>query len=342
MICLDSKDKECVLLCEMVTGRQKKGKGVYYCPNMHEGTMNQCDDLHALFRDHMEPMQEKLRVSESDLTEGIDLLQGGNEPDGTENMSVRRSFWHARKLRKCLLTSEMDLRGTKDSFQLVGVPDDRRIWAGSFVVLGPSGSGKTHWVVEMLKRHWSRATLYNRRKCIYISAEVFQDATLRVLSETKRYENLYEPVDVSLQAGKESGLSPEDFWEQKVEPKLEHCRDCLIVFDDAQDSYCPNQCRVAIDLGLRTFRHRNSSVIALFHSIRNGVWTKQALQSAKHAILFPRAQKGRIRDFFKDFLGLTMNESRQLVQLLQSTGRACAVRLHNPVSVIAPKYLRLL
>jgi hypothetical protein len=343
MLCLDSNAKDCIAICEMIKGkRDKKPKTVYYCPVVNERHMNQVDDVHTLFKPHKEQMKSKLCVTDGDLQEGIDMLGGAHEPSDDTRPGVKKTFWHARKLKQCLLTSEMDLRGSDQTFRLQGIPKDRREWPGSFCVIGASGAGKTRWVVDMIQRHWKGATMLNRRKVIYLSSEVFIDKTLTMLTDMKKYEHLFVPVDLGIDTGIESGLSPDEFWLQKIEPKITDVRDCIIVFDDAQDSYCPARCRVAIDRGIRTGRHKNICTIALFHSIRNGQWTQQILQSAKHVCLFPRSQKGRVRDYFNTALSLTLNESRELTNLLQTTGRAAVVRLHNPVCIIAEKYLRLL
>ena len=341
MLCLQ-ETPDCLSICEMVSGKAKQGKPVFYSPCIHEKSMNKVDDLHSLFKNHMEELKSKLRVTGPDLTGAIDILQTGKEPDHDTSAQQTKAFWALRKMKHSLLTSEMDIRGTKQSFKLNAIPDKKSEWPGTFCILGPSGSGKTHWLAEMIKQHWTRTTPANRRKVIWLSSEVYIDKTLHILTDLKRFEEWWYPVDISIQAGRDSGLTPEDFWLQMVEPKIEHARDSIICWDDPQDSWCPNQCRVAIDRALRCGRHSNNCTVAIFHSIRNGLWTRQCLQSCKHTVLFCRAQKGRVRDFFRDFLGLTMGESRDLVTLLQDCGRATCIRLHNPVCIIAEKYLKLL
>ena len=208
--------------------------------------------------------------------------------------------------------------------------------------MGSSGSGKGYWLRELLLRHLRQSNFHNRRKIFYCSPELYLDKTLAPLRDSIRHADWFLGIDVGIKTGEASGLGPEEFYQQHVHDILVHVENGIICLDDIQDSYCPVQLRKLNNRLLRTGRHDGNSVFSIFHSIRNGQFTQQALQSCKHAVIFPKAQKGRIVEFMKMSLGLRLQEARELTKILSMSGRACVVRLHAPVSVWSSQFLRLL
>jgi RecA-family ATPase len=236
----------------------------------------------------------------------------------------------------------MDIRDQKCQHFEINFPKKIDEFFGHMAVLGPTGSGKGWWICSLILRMWQNTSFLQRRKVFYISAEATIDKTLDRL-RVKRFRDWFFPIDVSFEAGEESGKSPQDFWADRVGSILAECRNCIVVLDDVQDSYGDtNSVIQAQNRLLRIGRHRNISVISVFHSIKNGPWTRQLSQSARFLVLFAKAQQGRVRDFFYETLGMPRREALQLTKHVQKCGRACIIRTSCPVSLICEKYLKLI
>jgi hypothetical protein len=94
--------------------------------------------------------------------------------------------------------------------------------------------------------------------------------------------------------------------------------------------------------GLRTARHKKTSVISLVHSYASGKNTSQALQSVKFAVMFPRSSKSRIILFLRDHVHVPIAEAKELVQRFATLDRYMIIRMHSPVALYNSKYLLLL
>jgi len=332
--------KHSVKICDLVTGKHKLS-GVYFHPDECSEHMNHVDDVGSLLSGHTNAAKSRLRVNQESIDDSIKLLQGGHEPDEECTAPVAKAFWHFRELKHELLTRSMDLRDQSNQRFEINIPKKLDVFWGHVAVLGPTGSGKGWWICNLIKRHWQRATMLNRRKVYYISAEATIDKTLEIL-KIRRFEDWFVPIDISYEAGEASGKTPEDFWQSQVGSVISNARNAIVVLDDSQDGYAPREALRSQDRLCRIGRHRNISVISIFHSIRSGLYTRQLCQSSSHIVLFSKAQAGRVRDFFTDVIGLKRREAAELVKLMNKCGRASVIRVLAPVCVICEKYLKLL
>ena len=184
------------------------------------------------------------------------------------------------------------------------LPRNKETWAGTFLLIGNSGAGKTYWMVQLFLRYMRQVKSYARRTLIYISPEWDIDKTLKPLKE-KRYALNVLGIDVSEKAVRESGLDAAEYYKTKVVDIFEkHGEKAIIVFDDFMDA-APGMellLRKLYIRGLRTARHKVTSVISLVHSYASGKNTSQATQSVKFCVFFPRSQKSRIVMFMRDHL----------------------------------------
>ncbi len=112
-------------------------------------------------------------------------------------------------------------------------------------------------------------------------------------------------------------------------------------FMDAATNLAPLLRRLYIR-GLRTARHKVTSVVSLVHSYASGKNTSQAIQSVKFAVFFPRSQASRIVMYMRDHLHLSLPEAKELVARFAKLDRWMIIRMHSPVALYNSKYLLLL
>jgi hypothetical protein len=330
--------KNAVQICSLVQGRKRVP--VFYHDEFSESKLNKVENFRSLVGGHLSSLQTRHRITKPNLESAISLHENNAEPSESDHPHVRKMYWTLRDLKKTLLSREMDIRGEKQHFE-ISIPKTITDYFGHVAVLGPSGSGKGWWITGLILQHWKSATFLNRRRVYYVSAEASLDKTLERL-QVKKYEDWFIPIDVSYEAGLESDLTPEQFWAERVDSLLSNVRNAIIVLDDTQDGFSPKESLKTQDKLVRIGRHKNLSVISVYHSIRNGMFTKQLLQSAWHVVIFGRAQRGRVRDFFHEVFGMPRREAQSLVDHMNQCGRASVVRTLAPVTLICEKYLKLL
>ena len=135
------------------------------------------------------------------------------------------------------------------------------------------------------------------------------------------------------------------YYKTKVEDVFEkHGEKAIIVFDDFMDAATGMELllRRLYIRGLRTARHKITSVVSLVHSYSSGRNTSQAIQSVKFAVFFPRSSKSRIVMFLRDHLHLSVPEAKEIVDRFAKLDRYMIIRMHSPVAIYNSKYLLLL
>ena len=78
-----------------------------------------------------------------------------------------------------------------------------------------SGGGKTYFLVQMLLRYLKSVPDWEKRQIIYISPEATIDKSLEPL-RAKKWQMWYNPVDVSHDAYKKSGMGAGAFFEKNL------------------------------------------------------------------------------------------------------------------------------
>lgn len=213
----------------------------------------------------------------------------------------------------------MNLSGSQEL--IIPFPDGNDTWGEHFIYAGASSSGKT-WEAVSRILHNLNGPEKNRRRFTIISNEWHKDKTLAPL-KAEKYRNWVHGIDVS-----ESSLTnsqhdtPQQYFDKEVLPYVEEASQGQIFFvDDPLDCNCPNQMRQFINRGIRTFRHNDVGIQFVLHNIRSGIWST-ASSNCKYFVLFPRSQRGKVRDYLNQEMGCTMKESREHVHDFASTGRA--------------------
>ena len=179
-------------------------------------------------------------------------------------------------------------------------------------------------------------------KFIYFSAEWLKDKTLEPLRD-KKYREHVDGIDCSDEGLKNSQWdTAEDFFKNEIQLRCDHAESCVIVWDDAMDMCCSRYIKPLINKMMRVARHQNVSLVVLLHCLRSASWSSQSHQSCKYITLFPRSQKGKIRDFINQDLGLTLRESRDLVKDFAQLGRVMTISLHCPQVCVGKNLIRLI
>ena len=291
---------------------------------------------------HRTSLKKIHKLSNSDFAKICVMIDTGDEPDTGD--PLRSEYWELHKVYERALRTEMYLGDSDTLYFEHNLPRNKETWAGTFLLIGNSGAGKTYWMVQLFLRYMRQVKSYARRTLIYISPEWDIDKTLKPLKE-KRYALNVLGIDVSEKAVRESGLDAAEYYKTKVVDIFEkHGEKAIIVFDDFMDA-APGMellLRKLYIRGLRTARHKVTSVISLVHSYASGKNTSQAIQSVKFCVFFPRSQKSRIVMFMRDHLHMNIAEAKEIVERFAKLDRYMIVRMHSPVAIYNSKYLMLI
>ena len=196
-------------------------------------------------------------------------------------------------------------------------------WCGTFLLVGNSGAGKTRWVVDLVMRYLRATKPHARRTVIYVSPEYSIDRTLAPLKKKSFAFNVIG-IDVSQQELKRTGMDAISFFKTKVEDIVDkHGEKSLIIYDDFMDAApgLEGLLRRLYIRGLRTARHKTTSVISLVHSYASGKNTSQAIQSVKFVVFFPRSSASRVCLYLRDHLHIPIAEGKELVAKFSALSR---------------------
>ena len=321
--------------------RSKKAAGKVYFTHdaTAEGNVAPCAGVLALHKDSLKKIH---KLSNADFERVCIMIDTNEEPDVGD--SLRTEFWELKKIYERALRTEMWLGDQDDLYFEHNLPRDRETWGGNFLMGGNSGAGKTYWVVQLLLRYLRATKPHSRRTIIYISPEAEIDITLKPLKDNRFAFNTFF-IDVSADAVKKSSLSAAEYYQTNVESVIEkHGERACIIYDDFMDAAPGMEQLLRRDYihGLRTARHKKTTVVSLVHSYASGRNTSQAIQSVKFAVMFPASSKSRIVMFMRDHLHIPIKEAKELVHKFAKIDRWMVIRMHSPVAIYNSKYLLLI
>ena len=320
--------------------RSKKAAGKVYFTHdaAAEGNVAPCAGVLALHKDALKKIH---KLSNADFERICIMIDTHEEPDVGD--SLRTEYWELKKMYERALRTEMWLGDQDDLYFEHNLPRDRETWGGNFLMVGNSGAGKTYWVVQLLLRYLRATKPHSRRTIIYISPEAEIDTTLKPLKDKRFAFNTFF-IDVSADAVKKSSLSAAEYYQTNVESVIEkHGERACIIYDDFMDAAPGMEQLLRRDYihGLRTARHKKTTVVSLVHSYASGRNTSQAIQSVKFAVMFPASSKSRIVMFLRDHLHIPIKEAKELVHRFAKIDRWMVIRMHSPVAIYNSKYLLL-
>jgi hypothetical protein len=337
------KDKNATAIVEVHRHgtRSKKAESVVYFSHdaKGEGNVAPAAGVLALHKDSLKKIH---KISNTDFDRICVMIDTEDEPDVGD--SLRSEYWELKKIFERSLRTEMYLGDQHDLYFEHNLPRNKDVWSGTFLLVGNSGAGKTYWMVQLFLRYMRAVKSFKRRTIIYITPEWTLDTTLRPLKD-KKYRMNVIGIDVSEKALRESSLDAATYFRSKVEDIVERHGDrAIVVFDDFMDcaTGMETMLRRLYVRGLRTARHKKTSVISLVHSYASGKNTSQAIQSVKFVVMFPTSSKSRIIMFLRDHCHMSSNEAKEVVARFAKMDRWMIIRMHSPVAIYNSKYLLLL
>ena len=289
---------------------------------------------------HKDFLKKKNQINSEEFDEVCEMIDEEQEPEIGD--PLRPAFWDLKDHFDRYLKREMWLGDEPEVEFRLDFPRKKSDWPGSMTLFANSGGGKTYFLVQMLLRYLKSVPDWEKRQIIYVSPEVSIDTSLQPL-RAKKWQMWYNPVDVSMDAYRKSGLDAGGFFEKHIGNKLDQ-DDLIICFDDYADAAPPLVpfLTARYNSSLRVARHRNSGVISLQHTYSGGKKTSQSLQSNRHIVFFPQTQMARCVRFLVDHLQLKVKEAKALVRRFASLDRHMVVSMFSPVCIFNSKYLHLL
>ena len=322
-------DPENVQICEL---RQKKRRTpIFWHPRMRKDLRSAVENLDSF---NSEKFRDRFELSKD---------QSRNIFDGLKHDEVCEH--HQSKYFKCKefiqnsLLTEMNIEDQEGEF-CIDFPPGKE-FCGHHLIVGGTSSGKTFTAMQKCLRNL-QGPKKDRRQFIYFSAEWNRDRTLEPLRD-KKLREWVDGVDCSEEGLKDSQWdTAEEFFKNEILLRCEIADSCVIVFDDSMDMACNRFIKPLINRMMRVGRHQGINLIVLLHCLRSASWSSQSHQSCKYITVFPRSQKGKIRDYLNTDLGLSLRESRDIVNDFAQTGRAMTISLHCPQYAMNSNLLRLL
>ena len=275
--------------------------------------------------------------------EGAELKRALGRDQVPETPQLKTKFYHIRRDLNERLYTEIDLRGTNKEIEW-RFPEDHKAWPTTQIIIGSSGVGKTHKIVQEILEAMKRKR--KKRKFLYVSPELTEDATLKKVLNNKRYEKYFSGLDISDDAFEEwrterdNTGTVEDWWEQEIHKTLKEVEpSTFVVLDDAPDSPVHRMIRPWLVKMLRTGRHKKIGVGSIQHNIRGGRWTSQSYSSVKWVTLFPRGGgKGLQVEFLAEQHGVPRKKARELIEIFGEGGRWMMIHQWSPPVLFGPKF----
>lgn len=322
-------DTENVEICKLHEKRKKKP--IFWHPRICKDLRSAVENLNSF---NTEKFRDRFELSED---------QAGSIFSGLKDNSVcehnQTKYFKCKEFIQNSLLTEMNIEDSPGEF-IIDFPPGQ-VFCHHHLIVGGTSSGKTHTAMTKCLRNLQGPTK-DRRQFIYFSAEWNRDKTLEPLRD-KKYRQWVDGVDCSEEGMKNSQWeTQEEFFKNEIRLRCEVADPCVIVFDDSMDMCCSKYIKPLINRMMRIARHDGINLIVLLHCLRSASWSSQSHQSCRYITVFPRSQKGKIRDYLNTDLGLTLRESRDLVNDFAQTGRAMTLSLHCPQFAMNKKLLRLL
>ena len=321
-------DPENIEICKMVHG--KRQVPVNWHPRRKKELRNAIENLQAF---NTQEFRDRFELSRLQADEIFEALQHDRVCEHNQSKHFKcKDFIQER------LISEMNIEDQPSEFKVKFPPGQEFAW--HHLIVGGTGSGKSFTASQMALDNL-KGPKRDRRKFKYFSAEWNRDKTLKELRD-KKYSEYVTGIDCSEESLKEGQWNtPEEFFKNEIKLRCEHAENCVIIFDDAMDMNCSKYIKPLINRMMRVARHQNVSLIVLLHCLRSASWSSQSHQSCRYLTVYPRSQRGKIRNFLNMDLGLTLSESRDIVSDFGQTARAMTIRLHCPQACINENLIRL-
>ena len=117
----------------------------------------------------------------------------------------------------------------------------------------------------------------------------------------------------------------------------------MVAGDDLEDSPAYVPLHREFERLIRVGRHKGiSPVFFINHRILSGYYGKQLSNTVAWRVLFPRSSKHKLVQWLRDFISMSQQAARNLVNRVLPTSRWLAIHMHSPVCAISEKFITLL
>ena len=331
-----TENPENILLMKMKAEKGKESTPVYWHPTIKPELRNSVESLDHFFKN--DTFRDRFELSGPEASE----IQASLERDEV-CCSYQKKFFKCKRFISDSLYQEMDIESDNKKFVL-DFPPGGETYGWCTFCCGGSGSGKSHWCISRIERNL-KGPKKDRRTFMYCSAELSLDKTLAPVRDNEKYKDNFVGIDISEDAIKESGLTPSEYYEQKIQIRVDTAPPgTILLCDDYRDSVpeVAERMRRLIDRIQRVGRHRKLGLIFILHKLKSGMWSSTAYSSCKYIVVFPRSQKNKIRDLLEKDFGFTKRMARRTVEDFAQTGRACWIHCHAPNFIANDNLLRLI
>jgi len=327
------KHKANVEICKLKTG--KKLIPVYWNPIRTPSLRLAVTDIKSFDNEHF---RDQFRLSQNQSDEIISHLKANTTPEN----HLQSVFFKVKRFVEESLYTQMILTDNEKQELVVNFPEGNDNWPGVTLLCGASNCGKTWTFCEKIRRNLD-GPLKNRRNFIIVSNEWNKDCTLSNL-KSEKYRPWITGIDISDNSLRNSlHATPEEFYKNEVQGAIDYAEpgSCICI-DDPMDACCASILRRRINRMCRCSRHDKVGLMFILHKIASGTWSSTASSNCKWFILYPRSQRGKVRDWLNKEMGCTLAEARDHVFNFSQAGRAMHVRLFSPQCLITKNRLQLL
>lgn len=104
----------------------------------------------------------------------------------------------------------------------------------------------------------------------------------------------------------------------------------ILVFDDILNNTIVRNYK---DKMLQEGRHKNTIVICVNHALRDWNVTKVANNDCRYVVTFPSSNRGHVRKYLKDEIGLSQKQLNRLMRISNQEGRYLIIHKFNPNAI---------
>lgn len=111
---------------------------------------------------------------------------------------------------------------------------------------------------------------------------------------------------------------------------LDNVQNKILIFDDIRNNDIVRNFK---DKMLEEGRHTNTVVICVNHALRDWHVTKVAHNDCRYVVTFPSSNRGHVRKYLKDEIGLNRRQLNKLMKIANSEGRYLIIHKFTPNAI---------
>jgi len=111
---------------------------------------------------------------------------------------------------------------------------------------------------------------------------------------------------------------------------LKNLQHKILIFDDIRNNTIVKNFK---DKMIEEGRHSNTIVICVNHALRDWYVTKVANNDCRYVVTFPSSNRGHVRKYLKDEIGLTRKQLNRLMKISNQEGRYLIIHKFTPNAI---------